>query len=449
MLNRCASAIMVLGLLGLTHASAQNKSNAPSSGDFYIGVALKPVIQGGDSEVKQPEKVKKEEGILKAATAQDAVNAAAEEHQKKASSKKESTLGLSTVVAFQGGVGFVASGVAPYQVFENNTATRISLRAAYVRAYTQAKVELFKKLNGLDSKSTTILEESIKNEIDAKENKSEFKTTLNEEIEQRVEGMMGGFLTWEVFNDESNKIVTVTIVSLPKEAKINRITSNVIEAVTMAEGIDQVINEVSKSLVPPVGGRIISVRKTGEKAFIGFGSDVFVDSKIPQIRTRNLINAQRVAQQRADDSIGSILKGDMISWVSRPKMSLNESAKDYGNAEKDDPLPTKNQTKKVEKLLGEYNSTKDTSEVFKSVRENRLPPGLMHKAWISDTDDGFALAISVWIPSVSKLAGETGAARAKPLLEDDNSPDGSKPGDAVRKPGEKVKPLPSGRVDND
>jgi GT2 family glycosyltransferase len=35
------------------------------------------------------------------------------------------------------------------------------------------------------------------------------------------------------------------------------------------------------------------------------------------------------------------------------------------------------------------------------------------------------------------------------LIVDDNSPDGSKPGDAVRKPGEKVKPLPSGRVDND
>jgi hypothetical protein len=123
--------------------------------------------------------------------------------------------------------------------------------------------------------------------------------------------------------------------------------------------------------------------------------------------------------------------------------------KDYGDAEKADPAPTKAQAKKVEKLLGEYKLSVETSDSYKSVRENRLPPGLMHKAWISDTDDGFALAISVWIPSVSKLAGETGAARGKPLLEDDNSPDGSKPGDAVRKPGEKVKPLPSGRVDND
>ena len=448
MLNRCTSAIMVLGLLGLTHASAQNKSNAPS-GDFFTGVALKPVIQGGDGEVKQPEKVKKEEGILKAATAQDAVNAAAEEHQKKASGKKETTLGLSTVVAFQGGVGFVASGVSSYQVFENNTATRASLRSGYVRAYTQAKVELYKMLNGLDSKATTLLEETIKSDVDAKENKSEFKSSLSEEIEQRVEGMMGGYLTWEVLNDEANKVVTVTLVSMPKDAKINRITSNIVEAGTMAEGIDQIINEVSKALVPPVGGRIITVKKTGEKAFVGFGSAVFVDSKIPQVRTKLLINAQRIAQQRADDSIGGILKADMISWVSRVKESSNESMKDYGDAEKADPAPTKAQAKKVEKLLGEFKLSVETSDSYKSVRENRLPPGLMHKAWISDTDDGFALAISVWIPSVSKLAGETGAARAKPLLEDDNSPDGSKPGDAVRKPGEKVKPLPSGRVDND
>ena len=432
---------------------AAKQPKGPSSDDFLNQIGLKPVVQGGSGEVKKPEKVKVEDGVLKAETAQDAVNAAAEKHQKEASKKKDTKEGLSTIVAFPKGIGFVASGFSTYQVLKNNTATRISKRNAYVKAYTQAKVELYKTLNGIDSKGTTTLEEFVKNDVDADGNKSEFKGSLKEELEQRIEGMLGGYVTYEVNDDEANTVVTVTLLALPKETGIDRLTTNVVEAATMKAGLDQVLEDVKNGLVPAVGGRVITVKSTGEKAFVGFGSAVVVESNIRQVQAKNQANAHRMAQRRADDNLGGILKGDKLKWVARDTEDSTEAMNDYGSAEKDDPeaKPDAKDQKKVDALIGEFKNLVNSSETYSSIRENHLPPGLMHKVWNTE-DNGFALAISVWIPSVSKEAGALGAARGKPLLGDEDGD--AKPGNqgkstGGKKPGEKVIPLPSGKVDND
>ena len=435
----------------LAQEKPAKKTKGPSAEDFFT---YKPVVQGGSSEVKNPEKVKTEDGVVKAASAQDAINAVADNHQKEAVNKKENKDGFSTMVVFPNGVGFVASGVSTYQVFKNNTATRISRRNAYVKAFTRAKVELYKILNGLDSKGTTALEEVVKSEVNPEGNKTDIKETLKDEIEQRIEGMLGGFLTHEVNDDEANTCVTVTLVALPKETSIDRLTANVVEAANMKAGLDMVLEEVKNGLVPPVGGRVISVKNTGEKAFVGFGSAVIIESGVSQVQAKNQLNAQRIAVARADDSIGSILKADKLKWISRISEENSEAMKDFKGSEKDDPLakPDSKDQKKIDTILGDFKNQVNSNDMYQSVRENRLPPGLMHKVWNSE-DNGFALAISVWIPSVSKEAGALGAARSKSLLGDDET-DSAKAGGqgkttGGKKPGEKVVPLPSGKVDND
>lgn len=425
-------------------------SSAPSAEDFLNEINYKPVSEGGSGDVKEPEKIKKEDGVLKAASVQDAVNAAAEEHQKIAAKKDDVSEGLSTIVAFPSGIGFVASGVSNYEVFgKNPTATAISRRNAYVRAHTKAKIQLYKMINGFDSKAKTIVKESVQNEIEANGNKSSIKENLSELIEQRAEGMLGGYLTHEVKDDADNTTVTVSLFTIPKDFKVKRITTNMVEATTLKAGVDRILTEVKNGLVPPVGGRIVNIVGSNEKAFVGFGSAVIVDSSVPRIKAQNRSNAQRSALMAADDAVGTILfNPDRLSWVSRSADTTKREMNDFGDSEKDDPLavPGKNNSKKVDGYIDAFKSIKKSSETFSSIRENKLPPGLQNRVWDSD-DKGFVFAISIWIPSVSAAAKDIGAARSKSILEEEDSKS-NKEKDS-KKDLEKVKPLPSGKIKND
>lgn len=419
----------------------------PSSSDF-LPKDYTPPVDGGSKVIK--EKVKKEGGVIKAESAQDAINAAAEDM--KSNNKKNASAGDSLIVSFKSGAGIVASANAAYEVFPNNTATRISKRNAYIKAYTKAKIKLYQSLNGLDNNSKTILKEAIQNETDANGNKSEFKGSLEEVFENRVEGMLGGFVTHEIDEDETNKIITVSIVSFPRKTSIRRISPSMMEADSLKKGLDEVFKEIKNGVVAPVGGRVISVPHTGEKAFVGFGSDVVVESKNPQLQLINFSNSQDVARVRSNDSLASILKADKLEMTQKITSLTKEGTKDFGGSDTGDPLASPNQenTKKIDKFVSDFNSKKNTDATYKVLNDSKLPPGIVNKVWNSP-DKGTVLSVSVWIPSLGKVASEIGKERSKPILDDDTlenlvSPKKTK---ALIGPDGKVKPLPSGKVKND
>lgn len=420
---------------------------SPVAGEF-LPKGYTPPIDGGSKVVKDKDKVKKEDGVVKAESAQDAINAAAEIMK----NNNKNLNGDSLIVSFSTGAGLVASANAVYEVFPNNTATRISKRNAYIKAYTKAKFKLYETLNGLDNNSKTILKDAIINETDANGNKSEFKGTIDEVLENRVEGMLGGFVTHQIDEDETNKIITVSIVSFPKKTVIRKISPSMMEADSLKLGLDEIFKEIKNGVVAPVGGRVISVPHTGEKAFVGFGSDVVVESKNPQLQLINFSNSQDIAKVRSNDSLASILKADKLEMTKKITSSTKEGTKDFGDSDSGDPLAAPNEAnaKRIDKFLSDFKSQKNTEAVYKVLNDSRLPPGIVNKVWNSP-DKGTILAVSVWIPSLGKLASEIGKERSKPILDDDTlenlvSPKTNK---ALVGPDGKVKPLPSGKVKND
>jgi len=130
-------------------------------------------------------------------------------------------------------------------------------------------------LGGLSHEGKENIRTSLANIETSKESLTNLAADSDESIAQAVDMMLRGFVIYEVRDDMPKQTVYVSIVTTPKtRGKLARPAPNNIEVDDLREGLTQVISEVRSGLVPPVGGRIITMRKTGETAFVGFGSAV-------------------------------------------------------------------------------------------------------------------------------------------------------------------------------
>ena len=210
----CAGCVMPVA------ASAQ----VPTADDFL------PVVQGGPSDVKQPQQVAVKGKVVSAATAQDAVNAAVGENVKGLKNGETPEVGAK-MVTYPSGLGFVATGVATYRTVENPTLTRIAKRKAYVIAFTKAKKNLAEILGGLDSQGKETVREALVNVNLPKEEMTNISTESQESLKQAVEMMLRGFVIYEVKDDTSQNTVFVSIVTTPKtRGQFARPAPNAIEA---------------------------------------------------------------------------------------------------------------------------------------------------------------------------------------------------------------------------
>ena len=240
--------VVVLGIFVAAPAFAQVTAD-----DFL------PPVKGGPTDVKAPDKVKTEGKTVEADTAQDAVNAAVAKN--KADLKNGDTPEVGAVmVKFPSGLGFVATGAGTYRTMENPTATRIAKRKAYVIAFMQAKKNLAEILNGLTNDAKESVRQSLTNINLPKEEMTNISTQSDEALKQTVDMMLRGFVVYEVKDDMAQNIVYVSIVTTPKtRGKLARLAPYVVQVDDLREGLNQVIDEVRSGIVPPVGGRIITM----------------------------------------------------------------------------------------------------------------------------------------------------------------------------------------------
>ena len=274
-----------LGLLFLAAMLILSGSaiSAPLSADDFLPPvqAASPEEQKAATEVKNPESVKQEPAIdgkpaTVAATAQDAVNAAI---------KHIPEAGGCEQIKFPSGFGWVSTGVSVYGVMPNKTATITAQRLAYQKAYLQAKKSLAEALYGLSTAGKEQLASEMKTIIQSNDAAANTKEELSESITESVKGLLRGYVVYNV-NDKQEKdagTVSVTIVTTPKTmGKCGRVDSSGVSTESMHDGLNHVLTELSSGLLPPVGGKAITVQKTGELAFVGFGSAVVMDTGIFQ-----------------------------------------------------------------------------------------------------------------------------------------------------------------------
>ena len=425
--------------------AAPVQSTPPSADDFLPPVqASTPEQQQQLSQVQGPVQEVKDpvtgQTVVQGQTAQDAINFVVNKHSAGAE-----------MVKFGSGIGWVATGTGTYEVMENPTATRITKRNAYVRAFLEAKANLAKSLGSQGSEGRTQLVEQMEQVTDTKADLGNFASTQEEKLEQAVQMLLKGFVTYAVEDDTAKKTVYVSIVTTPKtRGQFNRPSPNGMEADSIRDGLNQVLLEIQSGLVPPVGGKMIQVPATGEMAFVGFGSDVIRSSDNSALQQKMRLNATKIAEMRATDALVGLLIGDDSSWKSKLDESTQQTVKQFETSDNGQDASLQ----RFEKTRQSFLNVQKTSEQFQSLRSGVLPPGVTRKTFTSK-DDAEVYAVAVYIPSVSRQAAQTAKEMSQAqLLDNPNEAGGAATAPAaqdnnVPRPPKAVAPGPSGQVTRD
>lgn len=365
-------------------------------------------------EIKEPNSIKEETGLdgvkaVSAANIQDAVNSASQKIQ------LNGGIGAQQI-KFPSGFGWVASGVSTYNVMPNSSATLTQQRLAYQKAFLSAKKNLAEALYGLSTEA----KETLLSELDLVENETETlsnsKESHSEHISEAVNGMLRGYVVYNLEDkqDEKNKIgtVTVTIVTTPKTMGMTtQVNTDSLTADNINDGLNHVLSEISTGLVAPVGGKTISIPSTGEMAFVGFGSAIIPDNPNAATKAKLSLNAQKMSVMRARSALCGIILGDSVSAKSQLDSSTLELSNQFEQLSKEDPfLSLDKQNQMVQKFEEQKNlfvSRTFSSEEISSTRKGVLPPGVMVKTFV-DESNTVAQSVAIYIPSMSDSAAKAG-----------------------------------------
>jgi len=416
-----------------------------------------PVAQGGRKGIEKPELVAVSGTTVTAATGQDAINAAEKKNIEALAAGGTEEMGA-RMVKFPSGLGFVATGVGTYRSMENPTATRIDKRHAYVVAFSKAKKGLAETLGGLTNEGKESVREALVNINLPKEEMTNIETQNEESLKQIVEMMLRGFVIYEVKDDTTQHTVYVTIVTTPKtRGRFARRAPTAIDANDLRDGLNQVIAEVRAGLVPPIGGRTITMRTTGETAFVGFGSSVVRTSGNNAVQLKLNLEAQKIAAARAKDALCGVIIGDKTYWEGKVDEATKNQVKEFESLDANDPLARKDpaNVRKFDEARQAFHARLESTEEYHGLRSGKLPPGINTRTWF-DEDHAWAYGISVYIPSLTNTAAKSGRemldstilqsiddgskTKASSGFLDENQPEATRPG-------KKVKPGPTGKIE--
>lgn len=358
------------------------------------------------SQIQDPAGVKLQEGMdgkpaVVAASAQDAINAA---------SKRVPEGGGCEQIIFPSGFGWVASGVSVYTLMDNPTATLHAQRLAYQNAYLQAKKNLAQALTGLTTTGMNQLENEMRQTTTGTDNLANTSSTSTESIKELVDGMLRGYVVYSVDDTPKDKHgqVTVVIVTTPKTmGKYGRPDPTSLTAGSVRSGLEYVLSELSTGLLPPVGGKTISVPQTGELAFVGFGTAVVSPNENPAVQAKLALDAQKIAAMRARSALCGIIIGDKLMATSSLDTATQELSRQFDEMEKEDPV-TKEKSKKYNKLNEQkqnFLQTQLSSEQVTSIRAGVLPPGVTTRTYFNESKT-VVEAVAVFLPSITAKAGQ-------------------------------------------
>jgi len=319
----------------------------------------------------------------------------------------------------------------------------------------EAKRHLAEGLFGLSNTGKTKLAEELSTIDQASGgtlvNASE-KTS--ESISQSVEGMLRGFVVYDVYDNFDEGQVFVTIVTTPKtQGHFDRPDVNSIAAASIHDGLEQIVTEANKGLIPPVGGATIFVPQTGELAFVGFGNAVVRKDNDKALQSKLNLNAERIATMRAVDALTGLISGDAISARSKLDSEVSGMVKDYDDLAKDDPTAAKDPNapafRQLQERKKEFLATESTSTTITSLRSGVVPAGVKTQSWFDD-NQYFAYGMAIYLPSATARATQAAESMKQGQIIQQPQAGGSgvRPG-ANQPDAGTLKQGPSGRVQRD
>ncbi len=157
----------------------------PAQANTPAQVAERSKVNGPVEKTTHPVTKQK---VFKANNANDAIN----------QSLTEMVSGGCEMIQVPSGVAWVATGIGTYGSYENPTATRISKRNAYVRAFMEAKKELAQCLGGMSAEGKNMIAETMEQMSDTKEDLMNFSSNSSEKLDQAIKMLLKGFVVYKV-----------------------------------------------------------------------------------------------------------------------------------------------------------------------------------------------------------------------------------------------------------
>lgn len=410
---------------------AELGTSAYAAQDFEVT----PPVQGGSAEIKHPDQITENDGIISAATPQDAANAAVGKLTKADGS------GVAQIEVGSG-IGYVAMGQGSFDAkMANPVAARIAKRNATLRAYMDAQRKLGEFLEGTKVDAERLIEE-YSNNIDTSETSVlNSQNTQSGKLKITVNAYISGYVLYDVVYQAND--VFVSIIVTPKTLRGH--TSHTASKITLKQaknaeaGMSFVKNDISKMLennvIFPVGGKQVYIRPTQEFAFLGFAAEpIRVNANWPDIQKRRQRTlALTRANNSAKQNLLTMLQGNSIQYTFSDSNITVEEFKQFDKQKGDITL--------FDNAKQKFFSEQNTNEEFRIAVSGTLPSGIQSDSYYYDDNndriDDWAFSIAVYIPAVS--------AQAKQLRKDIKT--ASKPS-TKEQPRVRQKPagtLPSGK----
>ncbi|WP_025820340.1 hypothetical protein [Shewanella marina] len=318
------------------------------------------------------------------------------------------------MIAVSSGVGILSSGSASYETYENRNATLLSKRGAYLKAFQIAKKQLVENMEGMSNMCGTAINETMDIIDTGTDSVANTVSLTSDNCAESVKGALVGYVTFDVFDDPSENLVRVTLISTPKTREQTKRSVGALTQTTEPNVIfKQIVSDLQAGVLPPVGAKVITNAETGESYVLGFGSSIIRDNKNKSVARKLLSTAKSQAQAKARNSLISVMQGEQVYWeggFTENQLEKNEQF-EY-EPESINPAETK--------ALGEDKHTflnnMKTADSYKSFAAGKVPPGVSVKTFTS-TDGAWSLAVAVYAPSLEAAAQKASSENKQRIKE--------------------------------
>ena len=300
------------------------------------------------------------------------------------------------------GTGILSIGSASYNTYNNINATLLSKRGAYNQAYLIAKKQLIENMKGVDHTCDNLVNASMDVIDTGAEGVANEKTSMMEACKESVSGSLAGFVTYDVYDNNDEKSVRVSLISTPKTRSQIQVNRGAVAVTSEPNAIfQQVISDVKSGVLPPVGAKVLTHADSGEIIVLGYGSAIIRNNKNSKVARKLKSVAKSQSQTRARSALLATMQGEKVYWQGSFDEKQMEGSQQF---EYDDPnLNDPQQVKVLEEDRNIFLNQLKTSDEYSTLTKGKLPQGVSVKSFASD-DGLWQYSVAVYAPSLEAAA---------------------------------------------
>jgi hypothetical protein len=300
------------------------------------------------------------------------------------------------------GTGILSIGTASYNTYDNMNATLLSKRGAYNQAYLIAKKQLIENMKGVEQRCGNVVTASMDVIDTGVEGVANEQTNMMEACKESVSGSLAGFVTYDVYDNNDEKLVRVSLISTPKTRSQIQGNRGAVAVTSEPNAIfKQVISDVKSGVLPPVGAKVLTHADSGEVIVLGYGSAIIRGNKNNKIARKLKGVAKSQSQTRARSALLATMQGEEVYWQGSFDENQMEGTQQF---EYDDPnLNDPQQVQVLEEDRNTFLNQLKTSDEYATITKGKLPPGVSVKSFASD-DGMWQYSVAVYAPSLEATA---------------------------------------------